>query len=94
MNTVEDIKAAFEASGDASQAISAYTALLESSDDKRERENALIERGLLNWRQGDRAGAINDYNAAIRLNPDSKAVQLRKAVYSILDYYNKDLYNP
>lgn len=57
-------------------------------------EERLIERGRLYWSLGKRGEAINDYLAAQRLNPDGKATQLLKATYAILDYYNKDLYNP
>lgn len=57
-------------------------------------EDALIERGRLYWAQNRRSEAINDYLAARRLNPDGKADQLLKATYEILDFYNKDLYNP
>ncbi|MDE6511611.1 MAG: hypothetical protein K2L00_05915 [Muribaculaceae bacterium] len=57
-------------------------------------EDALIERGRLYWALGLRGEAIGDYLAAQRLNPSGKATQLLKATYAILDYYNKDLYNP
>ena len=57
-------------------------------------EEALIERGRLYWAFGRRGEAIGDYLAAQRLNPSGKATQLLKATYAILDYYNKDLYNP
>lgn len=57
-------------------------------------EDALIERGRLYWAVNRRSDAINDYLAAQRLNPEGKATQLLKATYDILDYYNKDLYNP
>lgn len=57
-------------------------------------EDALIERGRLYWKLNRRSDAINDYLAAQRLNPDGDATQLLKATYDILDYYNKDLYNP
>lgn len=55
---------------------------------------ALIERGRLYWALGKRSDAINDYLAAQRINPDGDAKQLLKATYEILDFYNKDLYNP
>ena len=64
--------------------------LAENGDD----ESALIERGRLFWALGRRGDAINDYLAARRINPDGKASQLLKATYDILDFYNKDLYNP
>ena len=57
-------------------------------------DEALTTRGMQYWSMGDRAKAINDYLAAIRLNPDSKAKMALKATNQILDYYNKDLYNP
>ncbi|MDE7350743.1 MAG: hypothetical protein K2N25_06720 [Muribaculaceae bacterium] len=57
-------------------------------------EEALIERGRLYWALGRRSDAIGDYLAAQRINPSGKATQLLKATYEILDYYNKDLYNP
>ena len=57
-------------------------------------EDALIERGRLYWSLNRRSESINDYLAAQRLNPDGKASHLLKATYDILDFYNKDLYNP
>lgn len=57
-------------------------------------EEALIERGRLYWALGRRSEAIGDYLEAQRLNPSGKATQLLKATYEILDFYNKDLYNP
>ena len=57
-------------------------------------EEALIERGRLYWALGRRSEAIGDYLSAQRINPSGKASQLLKATYEILDYYNKDLYNP
>lgn len=57
-------------------------------------EAALIERGRLYWALGRRSEAIGDYLEAQRLNPNGKATQLLKATYEILDFYNKDLYNP
>lgn len=57
-------------------------------------EEALIERGRLHWSLGHRSEAIGDYLAAQRINPSGKASQLLKATYEILDFYNKDLYNP
>ena len=57
-------------------------------------EEALIERGRLYWALGRRGDAIGDYLAAQRINPSGRATQLLKATYDILDFYNKDLYNP
>lgn len=51
-------------------------------------------RGVKEWALGKRSAAINDYLAAIRINPDSKAKMALRASYDILNYFNKDLLNP
>lgn len=57
-------------------------------------DEALTVRGMRHWSRGERSLAINDYLAAIRINPGSRAGLALKATNEILDYYNKDLYNP
>lgn len=57
-------------------------------------EDALIRRGRIYWGLGLRSEAINDYLAAQRINPNGKGKELLKATYEILNFYNKDLYNP
>lgn len=57
-------------------------------------DEALTLRGLRYFGNGNRAAAINDYLEALRINPDSRAKNALKAANDILDYYNKDLYNP
>lgn len=59
-----------------------------------ESEEAYTLRGMKHWGCGHRSLAINDYLTAIRINPDSKARQALKVANEILDYRNKDLYNP
>lgn len=46
-------------------------------------------RRLGNWQE-----AINCYLEAIELDPDSPAVHAKQMLDDILNYYNKDLYNP
>lgn len=92
MKTLKEIKADYEAHEDVNRAIADYTALIESAP--KADDEPYVERGLLYWKLGKRAEAINDYNEAIRINPDSRAVQVKDAAYSILDFYNKDLFNP
>lgn len=41
-----------------------------------------------NWKQ-----ALDNYQYAIDLNPESPAVQARKMVIDILNFYHKDMYN-
>lgn len=57
-------------------------------------DNALLLRGRTRWALDDRAGAITDYLAAIRINPESPAKMYIKTAYEILNFYNKDLLNP
>ncbi len=57
-------------------------------------DEALTARGMKHWGAGKRSLAINDYLAAIGLNPDSRAREALRAATEILDYRNKDLYNP
>lgn len=57
-------------------------------------EEALTLRGIKYWSAGKPNLAIADYLAAIRINPESRAQEALKAANEILDYRNKDLYNP
>ncbi|MCH5237590.1 MAG: hypothetical protein J1E95_07315 [Muribaculaceae bacterium] len=57
-------------------------------------EEALTLRGMRYWALNRRDLAINDYLAAIKINPQSNARMALQMAYSILDYYNKDLLNP
>lgn len=42
-----------------------------------------------NWQE-----ALNNYMEAIDLDPNSPAVEAKKMLDDILNYYNKDMYNP
>ena len=44
-------------------------------------------------KQGDWQGALNDYQEAIDINPDSPASEARNMVIDILNFYNKDMFN-
>lgn len=73
------------------ESIEALTGFIEQHPDS---DEALLRRGMMHWQAGDRAGAINDYNAALRINPESPAKVALRQIYSILDFYDKDRYNP
>lgn len=75
----------------AEEAIEILTAHLSSHPDD---EEALTLRGIKYWSAGRRSLAMADYLAAIRINPESRAREALKAATEILDYRNKDLYNP
>lgn len=57
-------------------------------------DEALTARGMKYWGASKRSLAIGDFLAAIKINPDSRAKEALKAANEILDYRNKDLYNP
>lgn len=57
-------------------------------------DEAYTMRGMRYWGAMKRSLAINDYLSAVRINPDSRAAQALKAANEVLDYRNKDLYNP
>lgn len=42
-----------------------------------------------NWQE-----AINNYLEAIKLDPDSPAVEAKRMLDNILDFYCKDMFNP
>ena len=56
--------------------------------------DALTLRRMKYFGAGRRSAAINDYLAALRIDPECKAKLALQSANSILDYYNKDLYNP
>ena len=45
-------------------------------------------------KQGNWQMALNNYLEAIEKNPDSPAVNAKKMLMDILEFYNKDMYNP
>ena len=57
-------------------------------------DEALTLRGMRHWALNHRNQAINDYLAAIKINPESNAKMALQMANSILDFYNKDLLNP
>lgn len=51
-------------------------------------------RGNAYRKRGDMRQALNSYLRAMELNPESPARQAHDMLIQILDYYNKDTYNP
>ncbi|ALO49298.1 tetratricopeptide repeat protein [Hoylesella enoeca] len=58
-----------------------------TSEEYYRRGNEYRQEG--NWQM-----ALNNYMEAIALDPDSPAVQAKEMLESILNFYNKDAYNP
>lgn len=71
----------------------ATTAAEEANAALRQQAEAYYLRGnayrkLSNWQ-----AALNDYQRAIDLDPESPAQQARRMVIDILNFYHKDMYN-
>lgn len=86
MKTYEEIKQL-----PTEEAIDALSAIIEADPTA---EEAYIERGMRYWSLGKRSNAMNDYLAALKLNKHSKASTLIASANQILNFYNKDIYNP
>lgn len=68
------------------------TSMIESGG---ERAELYIERGKRYYRYNEWGKAINDFNAAKRLDPQNEeASQLYDMIYEILSFRYKDIYNP
>ncbi len=78
--------------GEVEKAIEAINDFLPQAS-KEEKEQGYYLRGnayrkLSNWQQ-----AMNSYQQAIDLNPESPACEAREMLTDILSFYNKDMYN-
>lgn len=49
--------------------------------------------GNLYRKQADWQNALNSYQEAITLDPESPAVSARRMILDILEFYNKDMFN-
>lgn len=56
--------------------------------------SALYQQGNEHRRRGDWQQALNCYMEAIALDPESPAVEAKKMLDDILNFYHKDSYNP
>jgi len=84
--TLEDIKKL-----PVEEAIAALDVYISQNPDD---DEAFTIRGMKHWAMNHRSQAINDYLAAIRLNPDSRAILALHSANDILNFYNPDLLNP
>lgn len=51
-------------------------------------------RGRLFWKIGRKGDAMSDYASATALDPSSPAAKAMEIARDVMDFYNKDLYNP
>lgn len=57
------------------------------------KDEAYYLRGNAYRKQGNWQEAMNSYQKAIDLNPHSPAMEARRAIIDILNFFNKDMYN-
>jgi len=65
-------------------------ALLGSADDAW----ALYMKGRIAWKQGRHSDAISFYGRASAIDPSGPASVALEQARQIMDFYNKDMYNP
>ena len=53
-----------------------------------------IAKGKKAYARMDWKVCLDSYAEAINMNPTSEAVELRKMTMTIVEFYNKDQYNP
>lgn len=91
MKTLEEIKADIKKGGTDEASLLDLTEYIAANPDS---DAAYLSRGMLHWRMAHRAQAINDLNTALHLNPRSEAATMLDSINNILDFYDKDRYNP
>lgn len=87
LNTIKELIS----QGDVERAIQALDEFLQTASAGK--DEAYYLRGNAYRKKGDWQQAINNYQSAIELNPESPAVQARDMAMDILNFFNKDMYN-
>lgn len=52
------------------------------------------QRGRLLWKLGRKTEAMSDYGRAVEIEPESPAAAALELAREVMNFYNKDLYNP
>ncbi len=65
-----------------------------SEQQRIQKADEYYRQGNAHRKQSDWQHALECYNQAIELNPNSPAVKAKEMLYNILNYYCKDMYNP
>jgi hypothetical protein len=76
------------------ESIEQLTAEIERASDAAVRGELFFRRGRLRWKHQDRSGAISDYGCAAELAPECGAREALSQAREIMDFFNKDMYNP
>ena len=94
MKTIQEIKDMLSRSeGDA--ALEAANEIVENKSVSREMlANAYYLRGNAYRQNGNIRMALNRYLEAMEIDPDGPAAEAYRHLQELLDFYNKDYYNP
>lgn len=77
------------------QALDAASEIIDSKDVNRETlANAYYLRGNAYRQNGNVRMALNSYLESMELDPDGPAAEAYRHIQELLDFYNKDYYNP
>lgn len=79
--------------GDVDTAIKQLDQLLQDNSVEEEKDTLYYLRGNAYRKKGDWKRALDNYQFAIDINPESPAVQARKMAIDILNFYHKDMFN-
>jgi len=94
MKTIQEIKEMLSRS-EGEQALNAANEIVENKGVSREMlANAYYLRGNAYRQQGNVRMALNSYLESMDLDPDGPAAEAYRHLQELLDFYNKDYYNP
>lgn len=79
--------------GDVDIAIEQLNLLLQDPSVEKEKDTLYYLRGNAYRKKGNWKQALDNYQYAIELNPNSPAIQARAMAIDILDFFHKDMYN-
>ena len=94
MKTIQEIKDILSRS-EGEQALDAANEIVESQGVSREiLANAYYLRGNAYRQNGNIRMALNSYLESMEIDPDGPAAEAYRHLQELLDFYNKDYYNP
>lgn len=94
MKTIQEIKDMLSRS-EGEQALDAANEIVESQGVSREiLANAYYLRGNAYRQNGNIRMALNSYLESMEIDPDGPAAEAYRHLQELLDFYNKDYYNP
>ena len=94
MKTIQEIKDMLSRS-EGDEALNAASEIIESNGVSRETlANAYYLRGNAYRQNGNVRMALNSYLESMDIDPDGPAAEAYRHLQELLDFYNKDYYNP